>query len=54
MVGSPTLTNWLPQRIDRAQLGAASSKTKLARAVRLMNSTVFLFILFTFAVFHYG
>ena len=47
MVGSPTRTNSLPHRIDRAQLGAARSKNKLVRAVRLINFTVFRFMPFT-------
>ena len=46
MVGSPTRTNWLPHRIDRAQLGAARSKAKIVRAVRLINFLIFRFIPF--------
>jgi hypothetical protein len=48
MVGSPTRTNWLPHRIDRAQLGAARNKTRLARAVRLIKFLIFRFIPFAF------
>jgi hypothetical protein len=48
MVGSPTRTNSLPHRIDRAQLGAARSRSRVVRAVRRVNVTLFPFIPFTF------
>jgi len=48
MVGSPTRTNWFPHRIDRAQLGAATSKIKLVIAAKLINRIFFGFMSFFF------
>jgi hypothetical protein len=44
MVGSPTRTNSLPHRIERAQLGTAKKKTIPVSAVRLSRFAPLAFI----------
>ena len=48
MVVALTRTNSFSHQIDRAQLGAATSKTMLVRAARLSHLGIFTFIAFTF------